>query len=138
MSADGWIATSDLGSLDAAGYLTVIGRTDDAYIRGGYNVHPAEVEHALLAHPGIARVAVVGSPAPVLGEIGVAFVVPVPGRPALDTEEIKAWCRDLIAGYKVPDVVLGVADLPVNATYKVDRAELRRQAALAVRREAGA
>jgi len=138
MSADGWIATSDLGSLDAAGYLTVIGRTDDAYIRGGYNVHPAEVEHALLAHPEIARAAVVGSPAPVIGEVGVAFVVPFSGCPAPDAEEIRAWCRDLIADYKVPDVVLGVADLPVNATYKVDRAELRRRAALAVRREAGA
>ena len=138
MSADVWIATSDLGSLDAAGYLTVIGRTDDAYIRGGYNVHPAEVEHALLAHPGIARAAVVGSPAPVLGEIGVAFVVASPGVRAPDPEEVRAWCRALIAGYKVPDIVLGVADLPVNATYKVDRAELRRRAALAVRREAGA
>jgi acyl-CoA synthetase (AMP-forming)/AMP-acid ligase II len=125
MSADGWIATSDLGSLDAAGYLTVIGRTDDAYIRGGYNVHPTEVEHALLAHPEIARAAVVGSPAPVLGEVGVAFVVAAPGVPAPDPEDVRAWCRDLIAGYKVPDVVLGVADL-------------RRQAALAVRREAGA
>jgi acyl-CoA synthetase (AMP-forming)/AMP-acid ligase II len=132
MSADGWIAASDLGSLDAAGYLTVIGRTDDAYIRGGYNVHPAEVEHALLAHPAIARAAVVGSPAPVLGEVGVAFVVPLSGCPAPDAEEIRAWCRDLVAGYKVPDIVLGATDLPVNATYKVDRAELRRRAARAV------
>jgi acyl-CoA synthetase (AMP-forming)/AMP-acid ligase II len=74
----------------------------------------------------------------VLGEVGVAFVVAAPGVPAPDPEDVRAWCRDLIAGYKVPDVVLGVADLPVNATYKVDRAELRRQAALAVRREAGA
>ena len=138
MSADGWIATSDLGSLDAAGYLTVIGRADDAYIRGGYNVHPAEVEHALLAHPGIARAAVVGSAAPVLGEVGVAFVVASPGAPAPGPEEVRAWCRDRIAGYKVPDIVLGVADLPVNATDKVDRAELRRLAALAVARgEAG-
>ena len=132
MSADGWIATSDVGSLDAAGYLTVIGRTDDAYIRGGYNVHPAEVEHALLDHPGIARAAVVGSAAPVIGEVGVAFIVASPGIPAPDPEEVRAWCRDRIADYKVPDIVLGVADLPANATDKVDRAELRRQAALAV------
>jgi acyl-CoA synthetase (AMP-forming)/AMP-acid ligase II len=138
MAPDGWIATSDLGSLDAAGYLTVIGRTDDAYIRGGYNVHPAEVEQVLLAHPGIARAAVVGAPAPVIGEAGVAFVVASPGAAAPAAEEVRAWCRDRIAGYKVPDVVLGVADLPVNATYKVDRTELRRLAARAVASQAEA
>ena len=72
-----------------------------------------------------------GAPAPVLGEVGVAFVVASPGIAAPDLEEVRAWCRDRIAGYKVPDIVLGVADLPVNATYMVDRAELRRRAARA-------
>lgn len=132
MAPDGWIATSDLGSLDAAGYLEVIGRIDDTYIRGGYNVQPSEVERALLAHPGIARAAVVGSPAPVIGEIGVAFVVPGRADPSLDPDEIRAWCRNRIADYKVPDIVLVVEDLPVNATFKVDRTELLRRAALAV------
>jgi acyl-CoA synthetase (AMP-forming)/AMP-acid ligase II len=138
MTSDGWIATSDLGSLDHKGYLRVIGRMDDTYIRGGYNVHPSEVEQALLAHPGIARAAVVGAPAPVIGEVGVAFVVAANGDLAPD--DVRTWCRDRIADYKVPDIVLVVEDLPVNATFKVDRAGLLRQAAQAVasqRRSAG-
>jgi acyl-CoA synthetase (AMP-forming)/AMP-acid ligase II len=137
MAPDGWIATSDLGSLDPAGYLTVIGRLDDTYIRGGYNVQPSEVERALLAHPAIARAAVVGSPAPVIGELGVAFVIAAAGAQPPSADQIRAWCRDQIADYKVPDIVLLVDDLPVNATFKVDRAELLRRAALAVSSQPG-
>jgi acyl-CoA synthetase (AMP-forming)/AMP-acid ligase II len=132
MAPDGWITTSDEGVLDPAGNLTIIGRADDAYIRGGYNVQPSEVERALLTHPGIQRAAVVGSPAPVIGEIGVAFVVPAEGSPAPGTHEVRDWCRDLIADYKAPDLVVAVDDLPVNATYKLDRTQLRRMAAIAV------
>jgi acyl-CoA synthetase (AMP-forming)/AMP-acid ligase II len=132
MAPDGWITTSDLGSLDDAGYLTVIGRLDDTYIRGGYNIQPSEVERTLLTHPAIARAAVVGSPAPVMGEIGVAFVVPASGVPLPAPDKIRAWCRGQIADYKVPDIVVVVADLPVNATFKVDRAELLQRAAAAV------
>jgi acyl-CoA synthetase (AMP-forming)/AMP-acid ligase II len=131
VAADGWITTSDEGWLDPAGNLTIVGRTDDAYIRGGYNVHPSEVERVLLSHPRIQRAAVVGSPAPVIGDLGVAFVV-VEGDPALTTQEVRAWCRGVIADYKAPDLVMAVADLPVNATYKIDRTELRRQAAAAI------
>jgi acyl-CoA synthetase (AMP-forming)/AMP-acid ligase II len=132
MAPDGWIATSDLGSLEHAGYLEVIGRMDDTYIRGGYNVHPSEVERALLTHPGIARAAVVGSPAAVIGEVGVAFVILANGALPPTVDQIRAWCRDRIADYKTPDIVLVVEDLPVNATFKVDRAELLRLAASAV------
>jgi acyl-CoA synthetase (AMP-forming)/AMP-acid ligase II len=132
MAPDGWITTSDEGVLDSAGNLTIIGRTDDAYIRGGYNVQPSEVERALLMHPDIQRAAVVGSPAPVIGEIGVAFVVPVDGNPTPGTDEVRDWCRNLIADYKAPDLVVPVDDLPVNATYKLDRTRLRRMAAIAV------
>ncbi|MDN3357585.1 class I adenylate-forming enzyme family protein [Actinomadura sp. DC4] len=133
LSPDGWITTNDLGSLDAAGNLTVVGRADDVYIRGGYNIHPAEVEAALLAHPGVARAAVVGTPAPVIGEIGVAFVVPASAScPAAD--ELRAWCGERIADYKRPDVVVFVDDLPVNATFKVDVTRLRALAARAVAR----
>lgn len=139
---DGWLATSDLGSLDAAGNLTVVGRADDAYIRGGYNIHPSEVEAALLAHPLVSRAAVVGTPVPVIGEIGVAFVVPasaasaqVPprGDASVTAGELRAWCAGRIAGYKVPDIVVFVDDLPVNATFKVDVTRLRALAAEAAR-----
>ncbi|MCL2583717.1 MAG: AMP-binding protein [Streptosporangiales bacterium] len=128
ISDDGWVASSDLGRLDADGNLVIVGRADDAYIRGGYNVYPSEVEACLSGHPGVARVAVVGTPAPVIGEIGVAFVVPAPGtRPG--EKELKAWCRERIADYKTPDHVRIVDDLPVNATFKVDTGRLRQMAA---------
>jgi len=135
LAPDGWITTSDEGSLDRAGNLTIFGRMDDAYIRGGYNVHPSEVERVLLTHPRIQRAAVVGAPAPVIGELGVAFVVAADADHAPGTEEVRAWCRDFIADYKVPDLVVPVEDLPVNATYKIDRGELRRLAALALARQ---
>jgi acyl-CoA synthetase (AMP-forming)/AMP-acid ligase II len=130
MTDDGWLASSDLGRLDADGNLAIVGRADDAYIRGGYNVYPSEVEATLASHPGVARVTVVGAPAPVIGEIGVAFVVPAQQAPGALTEAIlRAWCRERIADYKVPDIVAFVYDLPVNATFKVDIGQLKATAA---------
>jgi acyl-CoA synthetase (AMP-forming)/AMP-acid ligase II len=127
---DGWIASSDLGRLDENGNLVIIGRADDAYIRGGYNIYPSEVEAALGSHPGVARVAVVGTPAPVIGEIGVAFVVAAgPVTEPVTEDVLKAWCLERIADYKVPDIVAFVDDLPVNATFKVDVGQLRKAAA---------
>src|SRR6185436_9424879 len=76
---DGWLHTGDLGFVGDDGNLRIVGRLKEMYIRGGYNVYPAEVEAALTEHPGVARVAVVGVPDPDLGEIGVAFVVAEPG-----------------------------------------------------------
>jgi len=124
----GWLATSDLGRLDSGGNLVIAGRADDAYIRGGYNIYPSEVEAALAAHPRVARVAVVGTPAPVIGEIGVAFVIP-DAAGAVTASELQAWCRGRIADYKAPDTVVFVDDLPVNATFKVDTRQLKRMAA---------
>ncbi|MEO5878285.1 MAG: AMP-binding protein [Streptosporangiaceae bacterium] len=128
LDAEGWLASNDLGSQDAAGDLTIIGRADDAYIRGGYNVHPSEVEAVLAAHPQVGRVAVVGTPAPVIGEVGVAFVVPRDPGATVSAQDLRAWCRDRIADYKVPDAVAFLTDLPVNATFKVDVARLRQLA----------
>lgn len=127
IGSDGWLASSDLGRLDAGGNLAIVGRADDAYIRGGYNIYPSEVEAALAAHPAVARVAVVGIPAPVIGEIGVAFVVRG-GTAPLTEAELRTWCRGRIAEYKVPDSVLFVDDLPVNATFKVDIVRLQEMA----------
>jgi acyl-CoA synthetase (AMP-forming)/AMP-acid ligase II len=128
IAPDGWLATSDLGRLDDDGNLAIVGRADDAYIRGGYNIYPSEVEAALAAHPRVARVAVVGTPAPVIGEIGVAFVVPDAAGP-VTAAELKRWCLTRIADYKVPDTVILVDDLPVNATFKVDTGQLKKMAA---------
>src|SRR6185437_7556283 len=73
---DGWLRTGDGGWLDADGYLTLVGRRTEMYLRGGYNVYPVEVERVVSELPDVAQVAVVGKPDPVLGQIGVAFVVP--------------------------------------------------------------
>ncbi|MCW2916841.1 MAG: putative acyl-CoA synthetase [Actinomycetia bacterium] len=127
VSNDGWLATGDLGVLDEQGNLVILGRADDTYIRGGYNVYPAEVETALLEHPAVRRVAVVGTTAPVIGEAGVAFVVT--DDHALTGELVRDWCRGQIADYKVPDTVVFVPDLPVNAVFKIDMMRLRAMAA---------
>lgn len=120
-SEDGWITTGDLGSFDADGNLTLRGRTGEMYIRGGYNVYPPEVEAVLDEHPAIDRSAVVGVPDPVLGEIGVAFVVAA-GR--VDPDGVRAWCRGRLADYKAPDRVVVVDDLPLTSVLKVDKRAL--------------
>src|ERR1700690_3198625 len=76
LDSEGWLHSGDLGFLTPRGDLTLVGRTGDMYIRGGYNVYPIEVENVLMEHPAVAKVAVVGLPTPVIGEIGVAHVVP--------------------------------------------------------------
>ncbi len=123
---DGWLHTSDLGFVGADGNLRLVGRLKDLYIRGGYNVYPAEVEAVLGEHPAVERAAVVGIPDPVLGEIGVAFVVPAPGAdPAtLGLEELRAWSRARLADYKAPDQVRVVEDLPITSMLKTDKRAL--------------
>ncbi|MEW6270162.1 MAG: long-chain fatty acid--CoA ligase, partial [Thermodesulfobacteriota bacterium] len=124
MDADGFFYTGDLGVLDQAGYLKLVGRKKEMYIRGGYNVYPVEVEAVLGEHPAIAQAAVVGVPDAVLGERGVAFVVP--RDPALppDEGEVRAFVARHIADYKVPDRVVVRAELPLTAGMKVDKAAL--------------
>ena len=121
----GWLRSGDLGRLAADGNLVLVGRVGDMYIRGGYNVYPLEVENALTEHPAVDAAAVVGVATPVIGEIGVAFVVPTAGRPAPSTEELRAWCRARLADYKAPDRTVSVAALPLTAMLKVDKAALR-------------
>jgi acyl-CoA synthetase (AMP-forming)/AMP-acid ligase II len=123
LDADGWLTTGDLGSLDARDYLTLAGRRNEMYIRGGYNVYPAEVERVLSEHPTVAQVAVLGVPDPVLGEIGAAFVVAPPdASPVL--EELRAFCRAALADYKAPDRLVLVDELPVTSVGKVDKRAL--------------
>ena len=126
---DGFFVSGDLGRLAADGNLTLAGRTTEVYIRGGYNVYPLEVENTLCAHPAVAAAAVVGEPAPVIGEIGVAFVVPAPGcQPTAG--ELRAWCAERIADYKVPDRVEFLGELPLTSMMKVDKRSLARRAEL--------
>jgi acyl-CoA synthetase (AMP-forming)/AMP-acid ligase II len=119
----GWFASGDLGRFDYGGNLILVGRTSDVYIRGGYNIYPLEVENALSAHPAVGSVAIVGVPAPVIGEIGVAFVVVQPGtRPTVD--ELRSWCHDRLADYKAPDRIEFIDSLPLTSMMKVDKAHL--------------
>jgi acyl-CoA synthetase (AMP-forming)/AMP-acid ligase II len=128
LSADGWLRTGDLGTLDQRGYLRIVGRAKDMFIVGGFNAYPAEIEGHLLRHPEVRQAAVIGIPDERLGEVGMAFVVTCSGDPAAGAE-IRAWCRDEIANYKVPRVIEVVDALPVNATGKVEKEQLRARAA---------
>jgi acyl-CoA synthetase (AMP-forming)/AMP-acid ligase II len=135
LTSDGWLLTGDFGRITPDGNLVLAGRASDLYIRGGYNVYPLEVENALSEHPGVAKVAVVGTPAPVIGEIGVAFVVPTdPARPPA-RDELREWTRARLADYKAPDRVEIVDSLPLTPMLKTDRIALREAAGRDARRE---
>ena len=128
IDADGWLHTGDIAVMDERGYLRITDRIKDMFIMGGFNVYPAEVENLLFGHEGIAAAAVIGVPNDRMGEVGMAFVVPVPGA-TLDNEALVAWSRDNMANYKVPRSFEVVAELPSNASGKVLKFELRERAA---------
>ena len=129
IDADGWLHTGDIGTMDDRGYLAITDRKKDMFIVGGFNAYPAEIENALLRHPGIAQVAVVGVPDPRMGEVGHAYVVPKAGQ-QVDPDEVVAWSREQMANYKVPRAVHVLDALPVNASGKVLKYALRDQARL--------
>ncbi|MDT5179253.1 MAG: hypothetical protein QOJ95_3451 [Mycobacterium sp.] len=130
---DGWLRTGDIGEVGVDGNLTLIGRSGDMYIRGGYNVHPGEVERTLAGHPGVKSVAVLGRSAPVIGEIGVACVVPVDGDSPPTLTELRRHAASELADYKAPDELLVIDELPLTPMLKPDRVALRE---LIIRREA--
>ena len=121
LDPEGWVTIGDLGRLDSAGNLTLVGRLGDSYVRGGYNVYPSEVEGVLSDHPRVSEVAVVGVPDPVLGQIGVAFVVVV------DTvleDDLRAWVAARLADYKTPDRIVFVDQMPMTSVGKIDKRAL--------------
>ncbi len=121
---DGWFHTGDLGYLDADGYLYVVDRLKDVVIRGGENVYCAEVEAALVEHPGIADVAVMGLPDERLGERVCAVVVPRPGA-SVTLAELRAFAAGRLAAFKCPEALWITDELPRTATEKVSKQELR-------------
>jgi malonyl-CoA/methylmalonyl-CoA synthetase len=121
---DLWFKTGDVGKVDADGYVTIVGRSKDLVITGGYNVYPAEVEALINELPGVAESAVIGVPHPDFGEGVVAVVVPRPGA-TLDPDGIVATLKTKIAGYKVPKRVVVVPELPRNQMGKVQKNLLR-------------
>ncbi len=119
----GWFRTGDLGGFDEDGYLVLRGRAKDLIISGGYNVYPAEVEDALLGHPGVAEVAVVGTPSDEWGEVVTAFVVLA--APGTSTDELAAYAAERLAPYKRPRAIHLTDQLPRNELGKVQRQQLR-------------
>ena len=121
---DGWLRTGDLGRVDDAGFLTLVDRSDDVIISGGFNVYPREVEVVLEAHPAVAEAAVVGIPHPRWGRGVAAWVVCRPSASARERELID-FCRTRLAGYKKPLQITFVEALPKSSTGKLLRRQLR-------------
>lgn len=117
---EGFFYTGDMGFIDEDGFVHILGRKKEMYIRGGENVYPPEVEEVLLKHPKVLFAAVLGYPDPVMGEKGRAYVVPQPGAEVTE-EEIKAFCREHLASYKVPDQVVFRNELPLTPLGKVHK-----------------
>lgn len=128
IDADGWLHTGDIGVLDEDGRVHVTDRLKDMFIVGGFNAYPAEIEQILSTHPDIAQVAVIGVPDERMGEVGAAFVITRAGRD-VDPEELILFSRARMANYKVPRHVHVVDELPLNASGKVLKNELRARAA---------
>src|SRR5262249_37883872 len=120
----GWIRTRDVGRFDERGYLSLIDRTSDMIVSGGYNVYPREVEDALLAHPAVLECAVVGAPDERWVEMVVAFVALKPGAEATE-EALIGFARERLAAYKAPKSVRFVEQIPKSAVGKVLRRALR-------------
>ena len=125
-TADGWFKTGDVGKVEADGYVTIVGRSKDLIISGGYNISPAEIEGFINDMPGVAESAVVGVPHPDFGEGVVAVVVAHPGA-QLDSAAMIGTLKKSIANFKVPKHLFVVADLPRNAMGKVQKNLLREQ-----------
>jgi malonyl-CoA/methylmalonyl-CoA synthetase len=125
-TADGWFKTGDVGRVDERGYVSIVGRSKDLVITGGYNVYPAEIEGLINEMPGVAESAVIGLPHPDFGEGVVAVVVPKPGA-SLDAAAIVGTLKSRIANFKVPKQVFVVDELPRNTMGKVQKNLLRQQ-----------
>ena len=133
VDSDGWLHTGDIGVMDDRGYVKITDRKKDMFIVGGFNAYPAEIENLLLRNDAIAQAAVIGVPDERMGEVGMAFVVPRPGA-TVDPDGLIAWAREEMANYKVPRRIEVVDALPLNASGKVLKFELRARAARDPRR----
>jgi long-chain acyl-CoA synthetase len=121
---EGWFRTGDLGTKDADGYLSIVDRKKEMILRGGFNVYPREVEEALLRHPGIAQVAVIGAADEKYGEEVCAVVVRDPDGPQFTAEELCSWAKERIGGHKYPRIVYFVEAMPMGPSGKVLKREL--------------
>ena len=120
----GWFHTGDIGQLDEDGYLYIVDRVKDMIIRGGFNVYPREIEEVLMTHPAVSLTAVVGVPDDEYGEEIKAYIVVKEGETVVP-EDLIAWSKEHMAAYKYPRQVELRDALPMNATGKVLKKELR-------------
>ena len=124
IDVDGWMHTGDLGTLDAGGYLNIVGRIKDMLIRGGENVYPREIEEVLYLHPAVAAAQVVGVPDAKMGEEVMAFIIPREGKTVTE-DDIRDFCRARLAHFKVPRYVQLTDAYPLTVTGKVQKFRLR-------------
>ncbi|MDP3806236.1 MAG: AMP-binding protein [Hydrogenophaga sp.] len=124
IDAEGWMHTGDLATMDAEGYVNIVGRIKDLVIRGGENVYPREIEEFLYRHPAVQDVQVVGVPDPKYGEELCAWIIAKPGQ-ALDEDTVRAFCKGQIAHYKVPRYIRFVDSFPMTVTGKIQKYKIR-------------
>ena len=127
IDTEGWMHTGDLAVMDEDGYVNIVGRSKDMVIRGGENIYPREVEEFLYTHPAVLDVQVVGVPDARYGEQLLAAIRLQPDA-TVSEDEIRAFCRDRIAHYKIPHYVRFVDEFPMTVTGKVQKYKLREQA----------
>ncbi|HEY3048321.1 MAG TPA: malonyl-CoA synthase [Polaromonas sp.] len=125
-TADGYFKTGDVGKIDERGYITIVGRSKDLIISGGYNVYPAEIEGYINELPGVAESALVGVPHPDFGEAGVAIIIAKPGA-TLEAGQVVAALKSKLANFKIPKQCFVVGELPRNTMGKVQKNLLREQ-----------
>lgn len=124
MSADGWLKTGDVGVMDEGGYIDITDRIKDMIISGGFNVYPAEIENSLSSIKGVMQVAVIGVPDERMGEVGKVFIVLEAGA-SVTADEVAAYCKANMANYKIPRSVEFIDAMPMNASGKILKTELR-------------
>jgi acyl-CoA synthetase (AMP-forming)/AMP-acid ligase II len=124
---EGWLHTGDIAVMNDRGYIRITDRTKDMFIVGGFNAYPAEIENMINEHPAVAQVAIIGVPDDRMGEVGYAYVIPRLNA-TIDRDELREWCRDKMANYKVPRYFEIVTEVPHNAGGKVLKYELRERA----------
>ena len=127
ITGDGWLKTGDVGVMDERGYIRITDRIKDMFIVGGFNCYPAEIENLLCSLPGVVQAAVIGVPDERMGEVARAYIVQTP-EAGLDEAQVVSWCRDAMSNYKVPRSVRFLEALPLNASGKVMKPELRKMA----------
>ena len=127
IDADGWMHTGDLATMDADGYVNIVGRIKDMVIRGGENIYPREVEEFLYGHPDVVDVQVIGVPDAKYGEELMAWVQVRDGAAPLSAEDVREYCRGKIAHFKIPRYVHVTDEFPMTVTGKVQKYKMREE-----------